>query len=146
MAKRKKKLTKAERREVRLRKARQWVLTYEGKHIVRAYRKRFNLDPTCAMNDLSAIGALSPEKLEQMKQAEAVRLEQRRREREKKAMEQMWDNYPDADDRFFFIAGYTSGGAPYGVTWEEMGLEPWESPFADDDGEDDLFEDDDLIF
>ena len=33
---------------------------------------------------------------------------------------------PDQDDTFFFIAGYTSGGAPYGVTWEEMGLEPWE--------------------
>lgn len=32
----------------------------------------------------------------------------------------------EQDDRFFFIAGYTSGGAPYGVTWEEMGLEPWE--------------------
>lgn len=30
------------------------------------------------------------------------------------------------DDRFFFIAGYTSGGAPYGVTWEEMGLELWD--------------------
>ncbi len=30
------------------------------------------------------------------------------------------------DDRFFFIAGYTSGDAPYGVTWEEMGLKPWE--------------------
>lgn len=30
------------------------------------------------------------------------------------------------DDRFFLIAGYTSGGAPYGVTWEEMGLEPRE--------------------
>jgi hypothetical protein len=30
---------------------------------------------------------------------------------------------------FFFIAGYTSGGAPYGVTWEEMGLEPYESEF-----------------
>ena len=30
------------------------------------------------------------------------------------------------DDRFFFIAGYTSGGAPYGVTWEEMGLKPWD--------------------
>ena len=30
------------------------------------------------------------------------------------------------DDRFFFIAGYTSGGAPYGVTWEKMGLQPWE--------------------
>ena len=31
----------------------------------------------------------------------------------------------DQDDTFFFIAGYTSGGAPYGVTWEEMGLDPW---------------------
>ena len=30
------------------------------------------------------------------------------------------------DDRFFFIAGYTSGGAPYGVTWEEKDLKPWE--------------------
>ena len=26
------------------------------------------------------------------------------------------------DDRFFFIAGYTSGGAPYGITLEKMGL------------------------
>ncbi|HIX14126.1 MAG TPA: hypothetical protein H9740_00110 [Candidatus Hungatella pullicola] len=33
---------------------------------------------------------------------------------------------PEQDDIFFFIAGYTSGGTPYGVTWEEMGLEPWE--------------------
>lgn len=33
---------------------------------------------------------------------------------------------PEQDDTFFFIVGYTSGGAPYGVTWEEMGLEPWE--------------------
>ena len=30
------------------------------------------------------------------------------------------------DDRFFCIAGYTSGGAPYGVTWEKMGFKPWE--------------------
>lgn len=26
----------------------------------------------------------------------------------------------ESDDRFCYIAGYTSGGAPYGVTWEEM--------------------------
>ena len=36
--------------------------------------------------------------------------------------------FMDQDDTFFFIAGYTSGGAPYGLTWEEMGLEPWEEP------------------
>ena len=28
------------------------------------------------------------------------------------------------DDRFAFIAGFTSGGAPYGTTWEEMGIDP----------------------
>lgn len=27
----------------------------------------------------------------------------------------------DSDDVFAFIAGYTSGGFPYSVTWEEMG-------------------------
>ena len=32
----------------------------------------------------------------------------------------------DQDDIFFFIAGYTAGGVPYGVTWEEMGLKPWQ--------------------
>lgn len=27
---------------------------------------------------------------------------------------------PDSDENFAHIAGYTDGGAPYGVTWEEM--------------------------
>lgn len=38
------------------------------------------------------------------------------------------DMYADSDDTFAFIAGYTSGGAPYGTTWEELGLEPYASP------------------
>jgi hypothetical protein len=120
--------TKSERREQRLRKARQWVLTYEGAHIVRAYRRRFKIDPVCALRDLEEIGALSPEKLETLKAAESVRLEQKRREREHKKERDQLDRFPDSDDTFFFIAGYTSGGAPYGITWAEMGLEPYETP------------------
>lgn len=34
------------------------------------------------------------------------------------------------DDRFAFIAGYTSGGAPFGTTWEEMGIDP-SLPFSE---------------
>ena len=49
------------------------------------------------------------------------------RDRAKK-QQSFYDRFPDSDDRFYFIAGYTSGGAPYGVTWEEMGLSPWELP------------------
>jgi ribosomal protein S18 acetylase RimI-like enzyme len=26
----------------------------------------------------------------------------------------------ETDDTFYFIAGYTEGGAPYGITWEEI--------------------------
>ena len=40
----------------------------------------------------------------------------------------LYERFPDSDDRYFFIAGYTSGGAPYGLTWEEMGVEPWTLP------------------
>ena len=121
----KKKLSKPERRELRLRKARQWVLTYEGKHIVRAYRKRFNLDPTCALNDLQTIGALSTGNLENMRRAEEIRLLKKREEREMKAQQELAEKFADSDDTFFYIAGYTSGGAPYGVSWEEMGLKPY---------------------
>jgi len=27
---------------------------------------------------------------------------------------------PESDEHFADIAGYTSGGAPYGITWEEQ--------------------------
>ena len=40
----------------------------------------------------------------------------------------------DQDDHFFFIAGYTSGGAPYGVTWEEMGLKPYQELSEEENG------------
>ena len=122
----KKKQTKEELRQARLRKGRQWVLTYEGSHIVRDYRKRFNVDNTCAMKDLSEIGALSPEKRAEMQRAEQLRLAQKRWEREQTMEEYLAERFPDADDQSFYIVGYTSGGAPYGVTWEEVGLRPWE--------------------
>ncbi len=52
--------------------------------------------------------------------------QQRRAKRKKEARDKLIKEEILQDDRFFFIAGYTSGGAPYGVTWEEMGLKPWE--------------------
>lgn len=33
---------------------------------------------------------------------------------------QMDDFEADSDDVFYFIGGYTDGGAPYGLTWEEV--------------------------
>ena len=36
-----------------------------------------------------------------------------------------WEDLDWQDENFYFIAGFTSGGAPYGTTWQEaqaMGL------------------------
>ena len=63
------------------------------------------------------------EQLDQIKQAEEQRLRQRRMEREAKERERLAELYADCDDRFAFIAGYTDGGAPYGVMWEEVGID-----------------------
>ena len=118
---------KAARRAARIRTARQWFPTYTGTHLVHAYRQKFKVDVTTAINDLVEIGALTQEQAEEKRRAEQARQEHLRREREAKAQKSVYDRFPDSDDRFFYIAGYTSGGAPYGVTWEEMGLSPWES-------------------
>jgi hypothetical protein len=119
---------KTERREIRLRKARQWILTYTGSHIVRAYRERFHVDYSCALSDLKAIDALSRERLALLRRDEEIRLQKKREEQEKRRENESYARVPNSDNRFFFIAGYTSGGAPYGVTWEEMELFPYETP------------------
>lgn len=119
---------KAARHAAHIRMARQWLPTYTGTHLVRAYREKFKVDVTTAINDLAEIGALTPEQADAKRQAEQKRQEHLRREREAKKQQSLYDRFPDSDDRFFYIAGYTSGGAPYGVTWEEMGISPWELP------------------
>ena len=128
MSKRKKLKPKQESREQRLCRARQWVHAYSGSHLVQDYRTHFKVVVACALNDLEAIGALPPEKLEALRRAEKIRLRQKQKGRELKKEQASLDSLPDSDDTFYYIAGYTSGGAPYGVTWEEMGLEPYESP------------------
>ncbi len=35
---------------------------------------------------------------------------------------------PDSDEHFAYIAGYTEGGFPYGITWEEMRTMAEEKP------------------
>ena len=40
----------------------------------------------------------------------------------------LYDTFDFMDDRFAIIAGYTSGGAPYGLQWEDVGI-PSELPF-----------------
>ena len=125
MAKKKKK-TKAQKKESRITRAKNWLPTYTGTKIVRAYRKKFHVNAICAVRELQEIGyEFQPGYIENLLKAEAARTEQIRKKREEQKLSEMYHN-EFQDDTFFFIAGYTSGGAPYGVTWEQMGLNPYE--------------------
>ena len=130
MGRKKNGTTKTQRKENRLQKARQWILTYNGtpKHMAKHYRKRFHVDITTAVRDLQDIGVeFTPEYLDAVKRSEEERIRQKRLEKERKVQQEQDFLYEDSDDVYAFIAGYTGGGVPYGITWEELGLEPYAS-------------------
>ncbi len=52
----KKPLTKQQKREQRKRKAVQWLTTYNDGHVVKAYRRKFNVDIRCALHELEELG------------------------------------------------------------------------------------------
>ena len=54
--------------------------------------------------------------------------------------------YSDSDETVYYIASYTSGGAPYGITWEEYEGENSMEEDISFDKESQEFEDDDLPF
>lgn len=60
------------------------------------------------------------------KKAKSERIANAKKVKKRRKKKQEAISLPEQDDMFFFIAGYIPGGAPYGVTWEQMGLEPWE--------------------
>jgi hypothetical protein len=117
------------RRQARLDSARQWLASYSGKNIVRGYRKRYGVDWLCAVRELHQLGVeVNPQYVAQLE----VTMEQRRLERQRRKQQREGDGVEertiDSDDTFAYIASYTSGGVPYGLTWEQWGglEEEWE--------------------
>jgi len=123
-ARKKPKKIKLKGRERRLAKAPDWAVTHRGKpaNMLKKYRKYFAVDWECAIFELTALGV-------EFDDAYLARLREtisREFQDEKKHMpisRLEFDAYhgiaPDSDENFAYIAGYTSGGAPFGLTWEE---------------------------
>jgi hypothetical protein len=134
--KKKKKRTRPQKRQSRLTRAQAWLPTYEGTHVVRAYRKKFNVDTVCAVRELQEIGyKFEGGYVENLLKAEMARREQLRKNKEEEKLSKQHRN-EEQNDLFYYIAGYTSGGAPYGITWEEMGLNPYENEIEDNNNDD----------
>lgn len=66
--------------------------------------------------------AVSDERLVQARTTEEQIGRQRAAKRRAKTVPD--DPWPDSDENFAYIAGYTSGGFPYGVRWDELEQSP----------------------
>jgi len=74
---------------------------------------------------------ISAEREAELRQKSARRSVTPAGRKQRKQKERDWiEEYPDSDDTFAFIAGYTPAGFPYGTTWEEQGETP---PWVEDD-------------
>lgn len=110
-------------RAQRLQSARAWLLQQAGREPARigaSYRRWYGVDWICAIEELSRLGVnFDPQWVERLKSS--LQGQQRARAAQR-AARAMAGGEEDSDDYFAFIAGYTAGGYPYGVTWEEWGI------------------------
>ncbi len=112
-------------RKSRLACAKDWLAEYEGKNVVKGYRKHYGVDWLCAVNELKMLGVkLDQDYVEKLKYAMENRRLEKQALKQRRKREQLQELYADSDGTFAFIAGYTSWGFPYGVTWEEIGEDP----------------------
>ncbi|GFZ94875.1 hypothetical protein GCM10008018_46630 [Paenibacillus marchantiophytorum] len=101
-----------------------WLKTYTGNRHIYGYRKHFGVCVGTAIAELRVLGVpLSDEVVKNATESEqaAIRVKQARKEkRQQRLEEQRSGAVPWSDETYAYIAGYTSGGFPFGVTWEEM--------------------------
>lgn len=84
----------------------------------------------CAIIELRMLGfEISEDRLNKAKEKIADKAEARRKRKEQQQEPEAL--YNDCDENFYYIAGYTSNGVPFGVTWEQMGETP---PWVEDEG------------
>jgi len=109
-------------REARLSCARDtgWVDQYEGKRIVKGYRKWFGVDSLCAIVELRLLGIAISSEYETSVRNSIQSAAEARKKRKAERKRDEFEEYPDSDETFAFIAGYTPAGFPYGTTWEEL--------------------------
>lgn len=108
------------KRESRLQAASHWISKYEGESIVKAYSRHFAVNKLCAIKELQMLGhKIDTEYIEAL--VATVECERRTKEfkREVELEKKALEVYLESDDIFYYIAGYTEGGAPYGITWNE---------------------------
>jgi len=126
------------RKEARLKSAKTWIQTYTGKSIITGYAKWYGVDKFCAIKELRLLGIIIPESLEhQFKTSIQAEIEQKKKRKESKELVKEPIYGIDFDEYCSVIMGFTSGGASYGISHDEVFSEDIE--FEDFEEDENLF-------
>jgi hypothetical protein len=90
--------------------------------MIKRYRKTFHVNWECAIEELRELGIeRDAEYLSELEKTIANQFQDEKKHDPISRWE--FDEYrgiePMSDEYFAYIAGYTSGGFPYGLTWEQ---------------------------
>ncbi len=111
------------KRQGRIQSAPHWIPKYSGRNIVRGYARHYGVDLLCAAKELQMLGVkVSGDYVRRLQATVEGKAAPTRRRKEEVRQTRELDELADADwdEDFAYIAGCTSGGVPFGVTWEEM--------------------------
>lgn len=113
------------KREGRLQSAAaKWLKTYTGNRSIYGYRKHFGVSIGTAIAELRILGVQLSDGAVQKATAgvqAAIRDKQARKEKRRRNLEEKLSSAdPWSDETYAYIAGYTSWGFAYGITWEDM--------------------------
>lgn len=109
------------KRNARLKSGKHWIKTYSGKRIVKGYSKKYGVNMLCAVKELRLLGLEISEEYEKQLWQGLKALKQQKLASKKKRVDEFNALLAyDSDDYIAMIMGYTSGGAAYGITHEEM--------------------------
>lgn len=108
------------KRDSRLQAAKYWIPKYEGKNIIKGYSKHFGVNMLCAIKELEILDyKLDSEYIKRLKESIKAHEKSNQLKSQYKKQEDILDSLIDSDETFYYIAGYTHGGVPYGITWDE---------------------------
>ena len=125
MKKKKKKAAPPKRtlnRPQRLQKAAVWLTTvsYTGRQLVHACAGKYHTDLLASIAELRMLGIeISADYEAAIRRSVADRIAQKQHKIEERNLSMAVESNED----FAYIIGYTSGGAPYGLRWEELPAE-----------------------
>ena len=90
---------------------------------MKAYARRYGVDRYTAYDDLAALGFVLPAAAQQWAQRPPATPRHAAGHRAARVEHDPWTVL---DGRSFFVVGFTSGGAPYGMFGDEM--QPYDGP------------------